>query len=162
MSDRISLKRFLRCGKNDSVMLTVSITYPRRTLQLNQVQSPASKMFRNNTFLWLDVYVGSSGRNTFSNEWNKVHRTLRRLCAGLWDRPKKKPTKTSMYAVDPCRQLVSHWYELGRELGSTLPWMPGREENPVLLMITPGCPVYACGADGCITELSCPGLLLST
>ena len=75
MEKRISLKRFYWCDGKGSVMLTVYINHPRRTYQVEQVQSPASILFRDKTSFWLAISAGYSSWNTFSSAWNKVRWT---------------------------------------------------------------------------------------
>ena len=89
MATRISLKRVYRCGGKDRIMLTVSIIHPRRTCNVDQVQSPVSILFRYKTSFWLDLSVGYRVWNTLSSVWNKVRWTWRRLYPVPWDRHKR-------------------------------------------------------------------------
>ena len=61
---RISLKRFYLGGRKYIVMLTVSITNPRRTWQVNHIHYPAIIFFNDNTFLRLAKLPESQGQNT--------------------------------------------------------------------------------------------------
>ena len=94
--DRISLKRFSRCGGKDNAMLNVYTTHPRRTCQVDHVQAHVPRFFSNNTSLLLAKSPESQVRNTFSREWKKVFRTWRRRWEGPWDNPSNLLTKISM------------------------------------------------------------------
>ena len=50
MADRISQKRFYQCEASDSIILTMPITHPRRTCQVDQVQPPSYIFLRDRTF----------------------------------------------------------------------------------------------------------------
>ena len=50
---RISSKWFSQCGGKDNVMLTVSITHPRRTCQVCHKKSTSLNVFSNKTSLQL-------------------------------------------------------------------------------------------------------------
>ena len=63
---RISLHWFFWCGGKYIVMLTVSITLPRRTYQVEHVQLSAICFFNNNTFLRFAEFPESQGHNTLS------------------------------------------------------------------------------------------------
>ena len=72
---RISLERFSLCGGKDKVMLTMSITHPRRTCQADHVKPPDIILFSGKTSLRLAKSPESQSRNTLSRRWNKVSRT---------------------------------------------------------------------------------------
>ena len=75
ISARISLKRFSWCGGKEKVMLTVSITHPRSTWQVDHVKSPDLIFYSDKTSLWLAKLPDSQGRNTLSRKQNKVSHT---------------------------------------------------------------------------------------
>ena len=50
-TDRISFNRFSRCGGKDSVMLTMSMTHPRRNWKFDHVYSPDNSFLSNKTSL---------------------------------------------------------------------------------------------------------------
>ena len=71
------------CGSINNFMLTVSITHPKKTWHVDQVQSPTSRLFRDMTTFLYDVLVVSSGHNTLYSAWNKVQQ----MWCHLWAVP---------------------------------------------------------------------------
>ena len=88
ISSSISLKWFSWCGGKDKVMLTVSITHPRRTWQVYHVKSPDIIFFSDKTSLRLSNSTRSQGRNTLSRRWNKVSCNRSRQWSGTWANPR--------------------------------------------------------------------------
>ena len=76
------------CGGKDSVMFTVSVTHPRRTWQVEHVQSPVNSFFSDNTSLQLFESPESQVLNALSRARNKVFHTWRRGWAGPWASPR--------------------------------------------------------------------------
>ena len=64
MAERISWKRFYRCGGGESFMFNVSATHHRRTWQVDQVQSPESIFLKDWTSFWFDKSFVSRYRKT--------------------------------------------------------------------------------------------------
>ena len=84
IAEMISLKWLTWCGVSNNVMLNVSITHPRISWQVDQVQFPVYILFRDRNYFQLDLPWMYMGRNTFSIAWNKVIRMWRRLWVGPW------------------------------------------------------------------------------
>ena len=85
---RISLERFSLCGGKDKVMLTMSITHPRRTCQADHVKPPDIILFSGKTSLRLAKSPESQSRNTLSRRWNKVSCNRSRQWSGTWANPR--------------------------------------------------------------------------
>ena len=50
---RISLKQFYQCRDKEIVMLTVSMTHPRRSWQVYHVNSPTKTFLIDKNYLWV-------------------------------------------------------------------------------------------------------------
>ena len=105
----ISLKRFSRCGGKYSIMLTMSITHPRRTWQVDHIQSSSIIFFNDRTSLRLAKSPESHAWNTFSRAWNKVLHTRFHLWADPWNIPKKLSTKNVNVGGQICVGPPQEW-----------------------------------------------------
>ena len=73
MTDKIFLNWDSLWGGGEMLFLTMLMKHCKITCQVDQVQSPISRFFKEKTSFWLDSFVGSSGQNTLSSACNKVH-----------------------------------------------------------------------------------------
>ena len=80
-------------------MLMVSITQPRITWNMDQVNSPSYRLCRDKTSFQLAVSAVYKVWNTLFIVWNKVCWRWCRLWLGPWDIPRRRSIKTSIQAL---------------------------------------------------------------